>query len=158
MTDVLTYVLQFRRPPKKPGGEEPPTTASGLRVTTLLEDGMISARLEPVQGDLAVLDLHFRLNYDETLFFESGTVAFGSDPGASTLAFSSVGTGSVLGTPAADGFSHGVVMWAIDSGTGALAGATGAITSNFLVNLQTEELIDNHLGVVPPPPIQGVTE
>jgi hypothetical protein len=49
--------------------EEAPTTASGLRVTTSLEDGMISARLEPLQGDLAVLNLHFRLNYDETLFF-----------------------------------------------------------------------------------------
>jgi hypothetical protein len=59
---------------------------------------------------------------------------------------------------AADGFSPGVVMWAIDSGTGALAGVTGAITSNFLVNLQREELIDNHLGVVRLPPMQGVIE
>ena len=64
----------------------------------------------------------------------------------------------MLGPPAAGGFSHGVVMWAIDSGTGALAGATGAITSNFLVNLQTEEPIDNHLGVVRLPPMQGVSE
>jgi hypothetical protein len=46
------------------------------------------------------------------------------------------------------GFSHGVVAYSIDSGTGALAGAGGAITSNFLVNLETNELIDMQLGVV----------
>ena len=46
--------------------------------------------------------------------------------------------------PDADGFSHGTVMWKMDSGTGIFAGVTGAITSNFLVNLATDELFDYH--------------
>jgi hypothetical protein len=39
-------------------------------------------------------------------------------------------------------------MWKVDSGTGAFAGATGAITTNFLVNIVTQELIDNQLHLI----------
>jgi hypothetical protein len=48
----------------------------------------------------------------------------------------------MLGAPSADGFSHGAVLWQVESGWGALAGATEAIASNFLVAPETEELID----------------
>jgi hypothetical protein len=144
---LVTYALQFHRPAKGSGGAEQPTVAPGLSVTTLVEHGTVSSRLEPLPGDRAVLHLSYMLNHDQTLFFESGTIVFGS-AGASTLEFSSVGAGSLLGAPDADGFTHGVVAWKIDRGTGALSGATGAISSNFLVNLESEELIDSHLGVV----------
>jgi hypothetical protein len=143
----LTYVLQFRRPPRGEGAPEPPTTARGLVLTARVEGGSIDSTLELVSGDEAVLVLSYTLNQDGTLFFESGSVTFGG-PGSSSLSFSSVGAGSLLGAPDSDGFSHGVVAWAIESGTGAFAGASGAISSNFLVNLDTEELIDTHLGVI----------
>ncbi len=132
--------------------------APGLRAMTSLEDGMISSRVDPLPGDSAVYESSYVLNHDGTLFFEWGVIRFGTDPGASTLTFSSVGAGSLLGPPAADGFSHGVVMWKIDSGTGALAGAAGAITSNFLINLETDELVDSHLGVVRLPGALGGTQ
>jgi hypothetical protein len=52
--------------------------------------------------------------------------------------------------PTADpeGLSHGTAMYRIIGPTGRLAGATGAISSNFLVNLRTNDRIDTHLGIV----------
>lgn len=143
----LTYALQFHRPPEGEGEGEAPTKATGLRLTTKLAAGSVSAELAPLPGNEAVLQLEYALNHDKTLFFENGTVTFGP-PSSSSLSFSSVGAGSLLGPADENGFSHGVVAWEIESGTGKLAGASGAITSNFLVNLATNELIDTHLGVV----------
>lgn len=142
----LTYVLRFHRPPKG-AGEEPPATARGLVLRTEIAGGSIDTQLQELPGAEAALDLSYALNEDGTLFFEWGTVAFGG-VGASTLSFSSVGAGSVLGAPDSDGLSHGVVAWAVKSGTGIFAGAGGAISSNFLVDLRTDELIDTHLGVI----------
>jgi hypothetical protein len=108
---------------------------------------MLTSRQSTLPGEQASLALLYALNADGSLFFEWGTVSFGAG-GASSLKFASVGAGALLGAPASDGFSHGVVAYSIGSGTGALAGAGGAITSNFLVNLETNELFDTHLGVI----------
>jgi hypothetical protein len=142
----LTYALQFHRAAGEPPSE-PPTTATGLELKTAIAGGTIDPQLSALPGEEALLELAYRLNHDGTLFFEWGTVTFGA-PGSSSLSFSSVGAGALLGAPASDGFSHGVVAYSIDSGTGAFAGAGGAITSNFLVNLETNELFDSHLGVI----------
>jgi hypothetical protein len=138
----LTYVLRFHRP-----ASGAPVTAPGLTVTTRLEDGGFVSQMEPLAGAQATLDLTYALNNDGTLFFEWGRVTFG-DTQASSLTFSSIGAGALLGPPDDDGFSHGTVMYTVDGGSGALDGARGAITSNFLVDLATEELIDTHLGIV----------
>ena len=63
-------------------GAEQPTVAPALRVTTLVEHGMVTSRLEPLSSDRAVVHLSYTLNHDQTLFFESGTLVFGSDPGS----------------------------------------------------------------------------
>ncbi len=147
MPQRITYALQFHRPAGAAGAADAPAVAGGLRISTALGGGTIHPKLEAIAGEEATLAVEFSLNHDETLFFESGTVVFGP-PGSSSLAFSSVGTGSLLGAPDSDGFSHGVVAWEIESGTGALAGASGAITSNFLVNVGSGELLDNHLGLI----------
>jgi hypothetical protein len=47
----------------------------------------------------------------------------------------------MLGPPEDDGFSHGAVLWRVSGGTAAFTGASAAISSNFLVNLDTEELL-----------------
>jgi hypothetical protein len=143
----LIYSLQFHRPPKGDGSDDAPTVARGLQLTTRIAGGLIEPTLEALPGEQALLDLQYTLNHDGTLFFESGTVTFG-DSELASLSFSSIGTGSLLGGCDSDGFSHGVVAWEVESGTGALEGASGAISSNFLVNLQTDELLDTHLGVV----------
>ncbi len=145
-TPRLTYVLRFHRPPYPAGEAEPATTGSGLEVTTTLEGGIFSSELNLVGGDPAVVWVEFATNRDRSMFFEWGTVRFG-DASASSLTFSGVGAGT-LGPADADGFSQGSVVYRVESGTGALAGATGLIDSNFLVNLETNELVDMHLGVI----------
>lgn len=141
-----TYVLRFHRPAGDIDAEAP-TTAPGLTVTTRLEGGAFTSEIKEIAGESAGLELEYRLNKDGTQFFEWGTVRFG-DAAASTLSFSSIGTGSLAATPDGDGFSHGTVMYSVDGGSGRLDGAGGAITSNFLINLDTNELIDTHLGII----------
>jgi hypothetical protein len=138
----LTYVLRFHRPPNGAAA-----TAPGLSVTTRLENGSFATEVEELAGAAAALDLKYSLNNDGTLFFEWGSVTFG-DASASSVSFSSIGAGVLPRPPDDDGFSHGTVMYTVDGGTGALAGARGAITSNFLVDLDTDELIDTHLGLI----------
>jgi len=145
-TPRRTYVLRFHRPPFPTGEAEPATTGCGLDVSTVLEGGMFSSELNLTGGDPAVVRLEFATNRDGSMFFEWGTVRFG-DESASSLTFSSVGPGT-LGPAEADGFSHGSIVYRVESGTGALAGATGLIDSNFLVDLKTNELVDTHLGVI----------
>jgi hypothetical protein len=140
---MLTYVLRFHRPRGKP---EPPTTASGLIVTTRIESGTVNTQLDPIAGDEAVLSLQFATNKDSSLFFEWGVLTLG-DPGSSSLTFSSIGAGTLL-PPGRDGFSHGTIAYSVEGGSGALQGAQGIIDSNFLVNLQTDELVDTHLGII----------
>lgn len=142
----LTYVLQFHRPPRS-GSQDGLATAPGLVVSTHVADGTVTSELTPLAGAPATLDLTYTLNQDGSQFFEWGSIQFG-DAAASTLSFASVGAGALLGPPDADGFSHGTVMYAVQGGTGALEGAGGAITSNFLVDLATDELLDTHLGIV----------
>ena len=79
------------------------------------------------------------------MFFESGTITFGQ--GDNKLHFSTIGCGHVLDSAEAK-YKLGTVMWKVDSGEGSFQGATGTITSNFLVDLKTNELIDNHFGIL----------
>lgn len=142
----LTFALRFHRAPKSDKDHTPQATAQSVQITTLIETQGVAAKIEPVPGQGAVMTNTAVLSHDGQLFFEWGTINFGGD--ANTLSFSSIGAGTLLGAPDADGFSHGTVMWKIDSGTGTFAGATGAITSNFLINLDTDELIDYHFYIV----------
>ena len=153
---TITYVLRFQRPGKptghaSPSGNapvhEPPAFASGLSVTTRITDGSVSAEEAPVPGDQAVLDVTVTQESDTT-FSESGTITFQGSSPPSTLSFSSIGVGTLLAPIRQSGLTHGVVNWRIDSGSGALAGATGAISSNFLVDLASDELHDTHLALV----------
>jgi hypothetical protein len=144
----LTYVLRFHRPGRTAAAEaDAPATAPGLTVTTRLEGGEVTSSLEPLDGATASLEVSYTVDKDGIHFTESGTVTFG-DASASSLTFKSVDEGSLLGGPDGDGFTAGVVSYAIEGGSGALEHASGAICSNFLVNLDTDELIDTHLGIV----------
>lgn len=138
------YVLRFHRPPHRPTDA---AVAPGLQIQTLLVEGSFKSMLTEDGEPTAAIALDFKVNRAGTLFFESGTLTFPGDPDG-VLYFSSIGTGSLSPQPYGDGFSQGTVMYSVDGGTGAFEGAQGAITSNFLVNLETDELIDTHLGVL----------
>jgi len=52
-----------------------------------------------------------------------------------------------LGPSAEPKLSHGSVIWRIEEGEGQFAGASGLITSNFLVS-DAGAVTDNHFGVI----------
>ena len=148
----LTYVLQFHRPPDsgtEPDATDgaPPTVAKGLTVSTRLTDSGFDCSQQNIDGGTATLDLNFTTNQEGTLFFEWGSLTVGSASGPS-LTFRSTGAGQLSPTPDGDGFSHGTVMYEVTGGTGMFENAQGFITSNFLVNLTTNELLDTHLGIL----------
>jgi hypothetical protein len=143
----LTFYLQFRRPAKAQGADDPPAVAMSASQSTVIEKSGVTASLTPLPGLAARLDNSFTLNQDGSLFFEWGTVTFGES--GDKLTFTSIGPGYVLGQPdPASPMQQGTVMWKITGGSGFFAGATGAIVSNFLVDPATGELTDNHVYLV----------
>jgi hypothetical protein len=80
---------------------------------------------------------------DATTFREQGTIVFGPE---SELRFRTLGTG-YLAPAASPDLRHGTVAWELDGGSGALAGATGRITSNFTVT-DEGEVVDQQLGLI----------
>jgi hypothetical protein len=144
----LIYALQFVRPA---AGE--PIVASSVTVSTVINPGGVTGTIEPLEGfETAVVQTTPTINPDGS-FTEKGTVTFGDPAENNILTFSSIGLGYLNAYFCPENpFTAGTVMWTIESGQGFFAGATGAITSNFLIDLSTPghpgELIAYHFGVV----------
>ena len=151
---TLTFYLQFHRPPKPAGagggGGDPPAIAQSGALASIIGPDGVTARWSMLPGATARLDNSFALNQDGSMFFEWGTVTFGEGaPGADQIQFTSIGPGYLLGPQdPSSPMQQGAVMWKITGGSGAFAGARGAIVSNFLVDVGTGELVDNHLYLV----------
>jgi hypothetical protein len=116
----------------------------------------VTGTIEPLgQYQLAKLTTQPTFNADGS-FTEKGTLIFGlsseSDPTENNLlTFTSIRLGQLNPDICAESpYTPGTVMWMIDegSGMGFFAGASGAITSNFLVDKSTHELIAYQFGVV----------
>ena len=128
----LVFALEFRgRGGPVPGSttkRQARTTAPSQAWRAVLGPGGVTAAVEPVVGEAAVLESRVERDPDGT-FVEDGTITYGA---AGSVTFDTVGRGHV--GPAPDGRgSHGVVMWRITGGEGRFAGARGLITSNFTV-------------------------
>ncbi|HJR02446.1 MAG TPA: hypothetical protein VKA83_12475 [Methylomirabilota bacterium] len=128
----LVFALEFRgRGGPVPGSttkRQARTTAPSQAWRTVLGPTGVSAAVEPITGESAVLESRVERSPDGT-FVEDGTITYGS---AGSVSFDTVGRGYV--GPAPDGRgSHGVVMWRITGGDGRFASAQGLITSNFTV-------------------------
>jgi hypothetical protein len=128
----LVFALEFRgRGGPVPGSttkRQARTTAPSQAWRAVLGPGGVTAMVEPVAGETAVLESRVERDPDGT-FVEDGTITYGA---AGSVTFDTVGRGHV--GPAPDGRgSHGVVMWRITGGEGRFAGARGLITSNFTV-------------------------
>jgi hypothetical protein len=151
---TLTYALQFYRPPGSAPGD--PLFAPSINIATAMTPEAVTGTIE--QSDptlLAKLTTHPTFNPDGS-FTETGTIIFGlvseGDPSENNLLnFTSIRLGQLNPDlfPESN-YTPGTVMWQIDegSGTGFFAGATGAITSNFLVDKNTNELIAYQFGVL----------
>jgi hypothetical protein len=148
----LIYALQFVRPAGTTAGGEPIVAASA-RITTAITPAGVNGEIETLdQYQTAVVQVTAVSNPDGT-FTESGTVTFGDPAEGNSVHFNSIGVGYVDVYPCPEEpFTAGTVMWAIDQGAGFFDGATGAITSNFLVDRSQPhdegELIAYHFGVI----------
>ena len=80
---------------------------------------------------------------DGNSFREQGTIRFGS---ASELWFRTLGTGH-LARSSDPGLRHGTVTWELDGGRGPFEGASGRISSNFVVT-DEGEVTDEQLGLI----------
>jgi len=144
--EQLIYVMQFTGQAAPAAGSttviKATSTASSCSLTTTVGTDGVSGVLQPVGGDKAHFESEVTLTGDAS-FVESGSIRFGD---RSKLRFSTVGQGNI-GASADPKLKSGTVMWRVDGGEGQFAGASGYITSNFLIG-EAGELTDNHFGVL----------
>jgi hypothetical protein len=133
----IVFALEFRGRAGPSGGSatvrRARTTAPSQTLRTLLGPAGISAGVEAVGGDKAVLDSIVE-RFPDGSFVEEGTIGYGP---FGRVSFSTVGRGTVGPSPV-EGWVHGAVMWVVTGGAGGLAGARGLITSNFVASAQGE--------------------
>ena len=139
----IVFALEFRgRARAVPGSaskRQARSTASSQMMSTVVGREGVSARVEVVAGESAVLESSVE-RFGDGSFVEDGTITYGS---AGSVVFETVGRGWVAPAPLV-GWVVGGVVWTITSGDGAFAGARGLITSNFTVS-GDGEVIDNHV-------------
>ena len=111
-----------------PSRRQARTTAPSQALRTVLGEAGVTASVEALPGESAVLESRVERFPDGT-FVEDGTITYGR---AGSISFDTVGRGHV-GPAAGSVGSHGVVMWRVTGGDGRFAGAQGLITSNFTV-------------------------
>jgi hypothetical protein len=129
----LLMLIEFEDRATPPEGDPPSLTVHGE-----------SKRVIALEGDAPV-----RASFDssvtmtgETTFDESGTMTFGSDGDA--IRFTTVGEG-YLGPSTEEGLLEGSVIWRVEAGEGRLAGASGLITSNFVMRAETGEVAEQQV-------------
>jgi hypothetical protein len=143
----IIYALQFT-------GKAAPASAAGTvlnaslsappcTIATPADPGGCGGVIRTTDGPRSTLESRVTFT-GETAFEEEGTITL-SDRGDS-FRFVTVGQG-YLGDSADPKIKHGCVAWRIESGKGQFEGATGLITSNFLVTAEGE-VTDHHFGVL----------
>jgi hypothetical protein len=138
---LLVFALRFRGRGVEvgPGRRRATTTASSQLFRTTLAAAGVEGGVEPLAGETATLEAQVELTGGGA-FVESGRIRYGT---AGALTFRTVGHG-VRGPSGIPGQVMGAVIWEVTGGEGALAGATGLITSNFTVEA-TGEVTDDQI-------------
>ena len=144
MSSLLTYVLEFRGNAVHDGdGIVLRAGAPSCVLETRVEDGGVTARHLFDEGpDEAILEarLAFRANGS---FVAAATIDFGH---GHRLALATLGEGHLNGS-ADEHLHHGTAVFEVVGGMGQFSGATGQVTSNFVLS-DTGELTDNQLGLL----------
>lgn len=142
----IIYSMQFKGkalPGHESGVLKATTSATSCTLESIIGPQGIEGRFHPADGGMAFFESEVRIA-GQNAFTETGSITFGDEGDA--LNFSTVGQG-VLGPSADSRYSAGAVTWKIESGEGQLEGATGYITSNFLISADGE-VTDYQFGVV----------
>lgn len=136
----ITMASRFRGAAAAPSGEPPQTdpSASSVSIEAVLADGSAAGIQQASYENHAV-------HTGETTFQEAGTIRFGE--GEDELQIATLGEGT-LGPCADPDLLHGVVTYRITGGGGRFAGASGLITSNFLLSPATGDFEERQVAVV----------
>ncbi len=134
----LTIVTHFRGSAAEPSGEPPQTDPRASSVSIEVVEGGGSA--EPIER--ASYENHATYTGEST-FAETGSIRY--DGGELQIATLSDGT---LGPSAEAGVLHGAALYRITGGSGRFDGASGLITSNFLLHPATGEFEERQVTVV----------
>jgi hypothetical protein len=142
----IVYSLQFRGkalPGHESGVLKATTSATSCSLQSVITDDGVEGTFHPAEGGMAFFESEIRAT-GQHAFTESGTISFGEE--GHSLRFSTLGPGT-LGPSADPRYSAGVVIWKVNGGDGQFDGATGYITSNFLVT-PDGEVVDHQFGVI----------
>jgi hypothetical protein len=135
----IAMSARFEGEAPMPAGEPPQTSPRG----TSLSLDAVTADGSPAGFDRATYVNHATFTSEST-FQESGTLTFGDGDGE--LDIDTVGEGTLTPSPEPD-VLHGAVIWRITAGRGRFEGATGMITSNFLLRT-SGEFDERQVGIV----------
>jgi hypothetical protein len=135
----LTIATHFRGEATQPAGEPPQVD---------VKSNAQSIRANAAGGpdpELDSLSYQTHVTFSgETTFTETGTISAG---GPDELEIDTVGEGTLA--PSADAeLMHGSVIWRIVRGRGQFEGASGLITSNFLLSPGTGAVDERQVAVV----------
>jgi hypothetical protein len=136
----LTISADLRGDAAEPSGDPPRTDprASSVSVEAVAADGSIPGIARVSYENHATFS-------GPSTFTETGTIAI--DDGSGELDIVTVGEGTLR--PSADPeLLHGAAMYEIVEGRGRLAGASGLITSNFLLTPAKGEFVERQVAVV----------
>ena len=141
----ISYNLQFRgtATPGESGVMKATTSATSCRMDTVIGPDGLKGTFSSLDGGLAYFESEVRVTAQDS-FTESGTITFGE--GDDSIRFSTVGQGH-MGPSADPKHVHGAVIWKIEGGDGRFEGASGLITSNFLLS-DTGDVVDHQFGLI----------
>lgn len=136
--EPLVLSMRFTGHATQPAGE-PPQVDVHSETESLKVEGGDGAGIDAVSYDTHVAFT------SETSFTESGRVAVGGK--GDVLVISTVGEGYIGPSPDPS-ILHGAVIWRIDSGEGAMEGASGLLTSNFQLRPETGDVTEYQVAVI----------
>ena len=132
----LLMQIRFKDQATPPEGDPPRFTVHGESEHVTLVEG--DAALVP---DSATFDTDVTTT-GQTSFDESGVMTLGSS--SDRLRFSTINQGFLAPSPE-EGLFEGSVIWRIDGGEGKFARASGLITSNFTLKMDTGEVWEHQV-------------
>ena len=142
----IVFNLQFRgtaAPGAENGVMKATTSATSCKMETIIGPDGVKGTFSPAEGGLAYFESEVRISAPDT-FTESGTISFGD--GDHSLRFTTIGQGH-MGPSADPKHMHGAVIWKVEGGEGQFEGATGLITSNFILS-DTGDVVDHQFGLI----------
>jgi hypothetical protein len=136
----ITMTAQFRGEAAAPSGEPPETEprATSVAIEAVMADGS-DAGIERASYENHVVYT------GESTFEETGTISLGE--GDDELQIATLVDGTLGPSPDAD-VLHGAVVYRITGGGGRFDGASGLITSNFLLRPATGEFEERQVAIV----------